>query len=109
MKALDTQKAGLSFIETHIVEVVRFTRDSANWRPQSPAFSSEIADQHHVTAYRTSCQGKPPAVRRPVKIENASRFEMRNLARRTACQALLPDVRDAAPDYALQIGSHFRF
>ena len=57
----------------------------------------KVADQDDVAALAASTQRQLPAVTRPVKVENQSRFKIRDLFRRSASQFLLPDVRDADP------------
>lgn len=46
--------------------------------------SPEITDQDDVAAFAASSQRQLPAVTRPVKVENQSRFKIRDLFRRSA-------------------------
>lgn len=46
--------------------------------------SPKIPDHDDVAAFGPSCQSQLPAVLRPVKVENQSRFKIRDLFRRSA-------------------------
>src|SRR6185295_12175451 len=59
--------------------------------------SPEITDHDDIAAFASSRQCQLPAITGPVKVENLSRLEIRNLFRGTTRQILLPDVGDAVP------------
>src|SRR5450755_3752171 len=68
-------------------------RQVCRWRTGNAGGSPEITDQDDVAALAASSQRQLRAVTRPVKVENQSRFKIRNLFRRSASQFLSPDVR----------------
>jgi hypothetical protein len=59
-------------------------RQVCRWRTGNAGGSPEITDQDDVAALAASSQRQLPAVTRPVKVENQSRFKIRDLFRRSA-------------------------
>jgi hypothetical protein len=64
-----------------------------NGRDESPL--PEVSDHDNVAVDCPANHSEVFAIRRPVKIENSSRREVRDLSRRTASEWLLLDVRRA--------------